>query len=207
MLMRLPAADQRKHGFVIDRIAHDFDLLDVWGLPVEGGPEQFDEFVDVLQAIDPADASPASRLLFAVRFQLGRWFGWDAQGAPQPIPGATETTLRQRLPEELRDSVEPTPLRASGQHEGSAFVPLFRNADEWAAEISNATVHGVLHVSWPEQSPGRHRAQLAVYVKPRGRFGSTYLRLIEPFRHVVVYPAMTRQIGRAWEEHRRASAS
>lgn len=39
---------------------------------------------------------------------------------------------------------------------------------------------------------------MAIYVKPRARLGTMYLTLIQPFRHVIVYPALTRQIGRAW---------
>jgi hypothetical protein len=39
---------------------------------------------------------------------------------------------------------------------------------------------------------------MAVYVKPRGRFGRPYMTLIAPFRHWVLYPALLRQIERAW---------
>jgi hypothetical protein len=39
---------------------------------------------------------------------------------------------------------------------------------------------------------------VAVYVKPNGRFGSAYIAAIRPFRHLVVYPAMLRQIERRW---------
>jgi hypothetical protein len=39
---------------------------------------------------------------------------------------------------------------------------------------------------------------MAVYVKPRGRLGKGYMALIRPFRHWVVYPALLRQIERAW---------
>jgi hypothetical protein len=60
-------------------------------------------------------------------------------------------------------------------------------------------VHGVLHVGWVDEGDGRYRGQLAVYVKARGPLGEAYLKLIEPFRHLIVYPALTRQIGRAWE--------
>ena len=39
---------------------------------------------------------------------------------------------------------------------------------------------------------------MAVYVKPRGRLGRAYMALIKPFRHAIVYPALMRQIDRAW---------
>ncbi len=79
------------------------------------------------------------------------------------------------------------------------FVPLYRTEEEWAAELSNATVHGVLHLSWVEQGDGRYRAHMGIYVKPRGRLGEVYMKLIQPFRLFIVYPALMRQIGRMWE--------
>jgi hypothetical protein len=51
---------------------------------------------------------------------------------------------------------------------------------------------------------------MAVYVKPRGRLGKQYMAFIAPFRHWVVYPALLRQIERAWQartEKRRPSAA
>ena len=56
-----------------------------------------------------------------------------------------------------------------------------------------AGTHG-LHFGWVEQGSGRYRAHLAIYVKPRGVLGETYMKVIEPFRHLVVYPALMRQI-------------
>jgi hypothetical protein len=78
------------------------------------------------------------------------------------------------------------------------FVPLYRTDDEWAAEISNETVHGVLHLGLVDQGEGRCRVQMGVYVKARGWFGEIYMKLIEPFRYRIVYPALMRQIERAW---------
>jgi hypothetical protein len=39
---------------------------------------------------------------------------------------------------------------------------------------------------------------MAVLVKPNGLLGSAYMAAITPFRHLVVYPAMLRAIGREW---------
>ena len=92
--------------------------------------------------------------------------------------------------------------------DSDGFVPLSRSDDEYAAEITNATVHGILHLAWVAQPDGRYRGRLSVYVKPRGALGTVYLALISPFRHVIVYPALMRQIGRAWSNPtRRAPAA
>ncbi len=39
---------------------------------------------------------------------------------------------------------------------------------------------------------------MAVYVKPNGLLGTGYMAAIRPFRHLILYPPMTRQIGRDW---------
>jgi hypothetical protein len=81
---------------------------------------------------------------------------------------------------------------------GSLFAPVYRTDTEFAAEISNQTVHAVMHLAWVDRGHGRYQGQMAVYVKPRGRFGRPYMAFIAPFRHWVVYPALLRQIERAW---------
>ena len=197
--MKLPNAVQLARPWVINRIAPDFTLLDVWALPAEGNREDFLPFLEVMASIDPAHGDSAiTRFLFWVRFQLGELFGWDKVAA-RPIPGRTETSLLDRLPAELRGSADRPVIAPAIQQEAATFTPIYRTADEWAAEISNGTVHGVLHVGWVERGPGRYGAQLAIYVKPRGRLGQAYLLLIAPFRHVVVYPALMRQVRRTWE--------
>jgi hypothetical protein len=39
---------------------------------------------------------------------------------------------------------------------------------------------------------------MAVLVKPNGLVGAGYLAAIRPFRHLVIYPELIRQTGRAW---------
>jgi hypothetical protein len=78
------------------------------------------------------------------------------------------------------------------------FVPLYRTDDEYASETRNRTVHGILHLGWVDDGGGRYHGELAVYVRPRGLFGQGYMALIKPFRHWIVYPALMRQLDRAW---------
>jgi hypothetical protein len=56
-----------------------------------------------------------------------------------------------------------------------------------------------MHLAWIDQGEGLYRGQMGIYVKPRGTFGAAYMALIGPFRHLIVYPALMRQIERAWE--------
>jgi len=181
---------------VINQITHDFRLLDVWALPVEGRREEFGTFVEGMALFDPADSDSAvSRALFALRRHAGRWLGLDDR-KERPIPGCNETTLRDRLPGELRGSAGG--ILVGDMLTEAGFAPLYGTADEWAAEITNATVHGVLHLAWVDRGDGRYQAQMAIYAKPRGVLGQGYMLLIAPFRHSVVYPALMRQIERAW---------
>jgi hypothetical protein len=149
--------------------------------------------------LDPANAdSLPARTLWRIRDRLGAWFDLGRISKPEdgsgalPIPGSNETSLAERLPDDLRG--------ASWDHDfGSLpFRPLYRTATESAAEISNKTVHGVMHLAWADQGNGHYQGQMAVYVKPRGRFGAAYMAFIKPFRHWIVYPALMRQVERRW---------
>src|ERR671922_217424 len=78
------------------------------------------------------------------------------------------------------------------------IVPDFRLEDEFAAETANETMHGVLHIGLVPDGSGGYRGQMAVLVKPNGLFGNAYMVAIRPFRHLIVYPRMLREIEREW---------
>ena len=193
--MRLSNSAHEAHPWRISEIAGDFSLLDVWALPVRGGPNDFDAFLEVMGSIDPTGSPSApARALFRLRFALGALFGWDEDGPRRPIPDCEETSLRARLPEDLRGTA------AAMRRPAGRFRPIYRTKDEWAAEISNDTVHAIMHLAWVDdgEGPHSHRPQMAVYVRPRGVLGELYMALIGPFRHWIVYPALMRQIESAW---------
>jgi uncharacterized protein DUF2867 len=191
--MRLPNSEHESRPWRIAEIAPDFRLEDVWALPVGGGAEDFGALLEVMASLDPAHGeSAATRLLFSIRYRLGGWFGWDDATRERAIPGNAETTLSARLPVDLRNTATNLDRSSYG------FRPLYRTDVEWAAELSNRTVHAVMHLTWVEKRDGCYQGQMGVYVKPRGRFGAAYMALIAPFRHRVVYPALMRQIERAW---------
>ncbi|HEY2216348.1 MAG TPA: DUF2867 domain-containing protein [Solirubrobacteraceae bacterium] len=193
---RLPKHEHERHPWVIAEIAPDFRLLDAWALPVQGGAEDFPALLELMNRMDPtsSDSSWPTRALFSLRHHMGSWFGWDDPKRKLSIPGCTETSLSARVPEQLRDNDTPPKSVSS-----STFMPIYRTANEAAAEISNGTVHGVMHLGWVEQGDGVYRGRMSVYVKPRGVLGEAYMSLIGPFRHLIVYPAMMRQIQRAWD--------
>ncbi|HEY5286558.1 MAG TPA: DUF2867 domain-containing protein [Solirubrobacteraceae bacterium] len=191
--MRLSNREHESHAWRIGEVAPDFRLEDVWALPARGAREDFAKLLEVVASLDPGKSrSRATRALFATRYRLGGWLGWDDPREPLPIPENRETTLSARLPEDLRGTATGTELGTRD------FTPLYRTDVEWAAEISNKTVHAVMHLAWVEQGAGRYQGQMGVYVKPRGRLGTAYMAAIAPFRHRIVYPALMREIERAW---------
>src|SRR6187397_1857013 len=113
--MRLPNEAHESRPWRIREIVPDFKLEDVWALPVRGGAEDFPAFLELMASADPADAdSRATRFLLRLRDRLGRWFDLGEISAPAeqgdaadrlPTPGTDETSLRARLPEDLRGTV------------------------------------------------------------------------------------------------------
>lgn len=205
--MRLSNAEHESRPWRIHEIVSDFTLEDVWALPIRGGPDEFERLLELVGSFDPSNAeSWPTRFLWNLRDRLGRWFGLGGIASSvdghEPdalaIPGTGETTLLDRLPPDLRGT-------ASDFAFGSLpFVPLYRTDREAAAEISNRTMHGVGHLSWAELDDGSCEGRGAVYVKPRGQLGTAYMAAIKPFRYWIVYPALMRQMGRAWQTASRA---
>jgi hypothetical protein len=188
--MRLPNSAHMSRPWRIHEVAPDFRLEDVWALPTPGGPDDFPKLVHAFASADP-ERSPvaAVRALFAIRWRIGELLRWDG---PDTGIGSRVGTLRDRLPADLRDGPRGPELDAL------PFTPLYLTDDEWAAEIANRTMHGVMHLGWVNDGPGTYRGQMAVLVKPNGLLGSAYMTAIRPFRHLVVYPPMIRQIERGW---------
>jgi hypothetical protein len=186
--MRLPTTAHTSRPWRIHELTRDFRLEDVWELPGTGGPDDFPRLVQRFASGDPSQGrSRAVRALFAVRWKLGELFGWDRPdaGLDSRVP-----TLRDQLPTDLRDA-------PSGPNfDTLPFKPLYLIDDEFAAEIANRTMHGVMHLGWVPDGTGGYRGQMAVLVKPNGLLGDAYMAAIRPFRHLIVYPAMMRQIDR-----------
>jgi hypothetical protein len=55
-----------------------------------------------------------------------------------------------------------------------------------------------MHLGWVPDGTGGYRGQMAVLVKPNGLLGNAYIAAIRPFRHLLVYPLMMRNLEREW---------
>jgi hypothetical protein len=190
--MRLSNSAHEAHSWRIREIAPDFRLEDAWRLPARGGIEDFATLLAVVSSLDLSKGSArVTRALFWIRWRVGELFGWDNPREELSIPATSEASLIDRLPEDLRGTATDAG--------SSPFKPLFCTDVEWAGELSNRTVHGVMQLAWVETTDGVYEGRMAVYVKPRGRLGAAYMAAISPFRHLVVYPTLMREIERAWD--------
>jgi hypothetical protein len=189
--MRLPHSAHTAQPWRIHEITPDFRLEDVWALPTPGAADEFPTLVAGFASADPAETpSRAARALWSLRWKLGDLFGLDDSGVGL---GSRVSTLRERLPDDLRATAGP-------KFASLPFTSLYLTDDEFAAEIANQTMHGVLHLGWVAEGPGGYRGQMAVYVRPNGLLGNAYMAAIKPFRHLIVYPQMLRAMERRWQE-------
>jgi Protein of unknown function (DUF2867) len=188
--MRLPNTAHTSRPWRIHELTADFRLEDVWALPTPGGPHDFPRLVQLIASGDPSHGSSrAARTLWAIRWKVGELLGWDR---PNVGHGSRRLTIRDRLPVDLRDAP------SGPEFDGLPFTSLYLLDDEWAAEIANRTIHGVMHIGWVPDGTGGYRGQMAVLVKRNGLLGTGYMAAIRPFRHVIVYPRMIRQIEQEW---------
>jgi hypothetical protein len=189
--MQLPHAAHLTRPWRIHEIAGDFRLEDVWALPTPGRADEFSILVEGFASADPAKTLPsAARALWSLRWKLGELFGLDDSGSGL---GSRVTTLRERLPDDLRAAPGP-------EFETLPFTSLYLTDDEFAAEIANRTMHGILHLGWVAEESSGYRGQMAVYVRPNGLLGNAYMAAIKPFRYLIVYPQMLREMERRWQE-------
>ena len=174
----------RAHALLADVPLHDVWRVDLPG----GGPGRSIADVRALLSMqDMAAAGPAVRFLFGLRALLGRVFGWDAE------PGTTTgESFMVRLSAEDRERSRVAPGTPDGP-----FQVLFESADEAISEIRNSTVHAFSVFALVEHAAG-YRLYWGIYVRPVGRVTAWYMRLIDPFRRLVIYPAVLRHLRAAW---------
>jgi len=188
--MSLPNTAHTSRPWRIHEFTADFRLEDVWALPARGGPDDFPRLVQLMASDDPSQGSSrVARTLWAIRWKVGELLGWDG---PHAGLGSRARTLRDRLPVDLRDGP------SGPDFDALPFTSLYLTDDEFAAEIANQTMHGVMHLGWVSDQTGGYRGQMAVLVKPNGLLGTVYMAAIKPFRHLIVYPPLIRKIGRDW---------
>ena len=162
--MRLPNSVHTSRPWRIHELTRDFrELEDVWELPGVGGPDDFPLLVQQIASGDPSQSSSvAVRMLFAIRWKIGELLARGSGPGPDAGLGSRVSTLRDRLPADLRDAPSGPDFAAL------PFTSLYLLEDEWAAEIANRTMHGVMHIGRVPDEMGGFRAHMATStVKPK----------------------------------------
>jgi hypothetical protein len=188
--LRIQPSDFRRLDLRVHSLLADVPLHDVWAVNLPGGGpgRTLTDLRAFLSFERIATANLAVRVLFLLRRALGAAFGWERVRSPlEPRP-----SFRERLTESDRQAS----LVPPGTPEGP-FQVLYVLSRESASEICNATVHAVSSFALVEQGNG-YRLYWAIYVRPVGGITAWYMRFIDPFRRLIIYPAVLRSIRTAW---------
>ncbi len=198
------------HPWKVHEISEDFELLDVWEFPIladNSRKQDFSLFLKIMQQAPKNSVTSffsirqlAARFLIFLRVHSGEMFGLDKNLNTLPIPGSMEISIKDRLSgEDLKRNLAESNERG-GDNQG-IWRTVYRYENEMLTELSNDTVHALMHLGWVHKSGKYFTAQLAVYAKPRGNLGEFYMKLIMPFRHAIVYPAMMEEVKKRWEAY------
>ena len=127
------------------------------------------------------------RVLLSVRFFVGGVLGWD-----WAAPDSVSESFAQRLTDQdRRHSLVP-----AGTPDG-LFRVVYRFENEQLDEVINRTVHAAALSALIEGDAG-YRFYFAVYVREVSCFTPLYMAAIDPFRKVIVYPALLSSIAAQW---------
>ena len=196
--MRRPLSEHRTQPWKVHEIASDFELDEVWEFPIFANESKGETFRVLCQLEDRSGDEPLSclaELLVRLRQWLGA-LGFDGAINELPIPGTNQVSLRERL--------DAPPLEILPKPSARfPFRVVYDLENERLVELSNSTVHAALHLGWVHKKDTFYAPVMAVYIKPRGRWGQVYMKLIYPFRVAIVYPALMKATKRRWERWQR----
>lgn len=166
-------------------ILKDVPIHDIWQVDLPGGGKgrTVSDIHSLFLSIPP---NRFVNFLFAVRWFLGKMFGWDRE------PESNEELFQHRITEK-----DCTLSSVTAGTKDGPFTVLYVHPTEAMSEIRNATVHAALVWVLIPRDEG-YRMLWAIYVKPVGRLTAFYMWLIHPFRIWIVYPSILRRLYRAW---------
>jgi hypothetical protein len=172
---RLPL---RVHAFLAGVPLHDVWAVD---LPRTRSGITLDEFLRT--------ASTRLFTLLNIRLFVGRLLGWDRE----PSTTAWETFTTRLTTADRSESLAP-----AGTREG-LFRVVYRFENEQLLELINRTAHAAA-LSALVETAHDYRFYFSVYVRSVGRFTPVYMTLIDPFRKLVVYPSLLRNVRATWNQ-------
>ena len=190
-IIKISPKQHLEHPWQVHALCADFELEDVWRVPVElGAQHSLQMFMNQFKQTEAqlVKKGPAG-LLFKLRLALGKLFGWDAHPDPN-----RQGSIRLRYAQQQGLTISQLPQPGTG-----SFVPVYQLENEVLSEIENETVHATLHFGRVPLRENVWGIQMAVHVKPKGLFGKGYMLLIKPFRLWIVYPSLMREASKMWK--------
>ena len=196
-----------ENKWVLQRLASDFILEDVWELPIRFNKAENDSLYRYRKnAIEPMIKdlfnSTLSGSLFRFRGLLGDFFGIDNSVNRLPIPGCEEVSLAERMTAEDKLKHNPKWNIDIETDNYLSFRTIYCFEDETLNELSNSTEHSLMHWSWIHDKDDMYKVQMAVMVKHRNWVGNIYMKTIRPFRHWIVYPHVFKESMRLWNQYK-----
>ena len=186
---RVDATQYRRLDLRAHEVLTDVPLHDVWRVELPGGgPDRtLADARAFMSAEHLMSLNPVVRSLFQLRAWLGRVFRWDS---------STRTPDAQSFVHRLSDEDRRHSIVEPGSPDGP-FTVIYVLPFESVSEIRNATVHAFSVFAF-EPCSGGYRLFWAIYVAPVSRLTALYMALIDPFRRVLIYPAILAHVHQAW---------
>lgn len=196
-----------KNEWYVQKLAYDFELLDVWEFPFCFKVSENDSLYTFRKvAIEPTFKNvfntSITGWLFKFRAFVGNVFRIDGNVNKLPIPNSKEFNLVDRMS-------DTEGLKHSDKHNIDIrtdnyldFRTVYSFENETLNEISNASEHALMHYSWVKKEDGCFKIQMASYVKHRSKLGPFYIKLIDPFKRKIVYPYLFDEFMRRWKEYK-----
>ena len=194
--MRESTEEFRRKALRVHAFLHDVPLHDVWSFNLRGGEERtLEDFQALISSQSMQTVNNAVNGLFRLRLSMGRRLGWDPEEDKH-----TEGSYVGRLTDDdrRRSLEEPGAVsRISGPLSMRWPPVVYAFENESLYEIMNATGHHFLHMSMEPSKEG-YIVYWAIYTKRTSSFTPMYMALIDPFRRLLVYPAMIGKMERQW---------
>ncbi len=187
--MQVDPREYRQLDLRVHTLLAGVELHDVWLTELEGGGPDC-TLLDLRRCFTPQTASEANvavRILFAIRQAAGTLLGWDKSDPSWE----SESYIHRLTNEDCEKSIVP-PGTDDGFMRALYVFPF-----ESLSEVRNATVHAFSCFALRPTTTG-YRFYWAIYVKPISPWTATYMRLIDPFRRIFVYPAILNRVKQAW---------
>ena len=173
-------------------------MHDVWAFRLRGGEGRtLLDFQALLSSERMQRVNPVVGGLFKLRFTLGKLFGWDDEKRKD-----TPSSYVHRLTEDdrIQSLDEPgSASRVSGPLSMRWPPVIYAFENEYLFEIINVTGDHFLLMAMETASEG-YTVYWAVYTKRTSWLTPLYMALIDPFRRVLVYPAIINRLERTWAE-------